>query len=430
MRLKRAWLVLAALLSLGLVLAACGEEGPASPTPGATPGGPRQVKTDFGVTDTEIKIGHTNVLSGSLAAVYQPVTPALQAYFEYVNREKGGVCGRRITFIFEDSQYSPTVAREKVTKLIEQDRVLALVGDLGTPAVTGEVDYVNEQRVPLLYVSTGASKWGDYQRWPWTIGFIPDYVSEGRILGRFANERFPNAKVGILYQNDDFGLDGRNGFKQEFRGQIVAEQSYEATATDISSQMANLRAAGADLVYLYATPAFSARAFQYMQQNGGRGPRAPPGPAIRAARGALHPGRREPDLPGSGPTDRRGGGRPGPLPRASAPDRESPGGGRPPRRGPRAPPARGSRPALAERPLHLVRWTQGRGRAGLPPRDPGPRGHPAGMGMVSGSRGRALQGLPSPPLLNPGPQQCRATARSCPTMSRIPRPLDGSFPLA
>ncbi len=270
MRLKRAWLVLAALLSLGLVLAACGEEGPASPTPGATPGGPRQVKTDFGVTDTEIKLGHTNVLSGNLAAVYQPVTPALQAYFEYVNREKGGVCGRRITLIFEDHQYSPTVAREKVTKLIEQDRVLALVGDLGTPSVTGEVDYVNEQKVPHLYVSTGASKWGDYQKWPWTIGFIPDYVSEGRILARFANERFPNAKVGILYQNDDFGLDGRNGFKQEFRGQIVAEQSYEATATDITSQLANIRAAGADLVYLYATPAFSARAFQYMQQNNWR----------------------------------------------------------------------------------------------------------------------------------------------------------------
>ncbi|MCS7275620.1 MAG: ABC transporter substrate-binding protein [Dehalococcoidia bacterium] len=271
MRLKRAWLLLAALLSLGLFLAACEEEeGPASPTPGTTPGRPGQVRTDFGVTDTEIKLGHTNVLSGSLAAVYQPVTPALQAYFEYVNREKGGVCGRRITLIVEDNQYSPTVARERVTKLIEQDRVLALVGDLGTPAVTGEVDYVNEQKVPHLYVSTGASKWGDYQRWPWTTGYIPDYVSEGRILGRFAQERFPNAKVGILYQNDDFGLDGRNGFKQEFRGQIVAEQSYESTATDISSQLANIRAAGADLVYLYATPAFSARAFQYMQQNNWR----------------------------------------------------------------------------------------------------------------------------------------------------------------
>lgn len=273
MRLKPAWVLLAALLSMGLVLAACGgEEATPTPSPqaGQTPTGPRQVKTDFGVTDTEIKLGHTNVLSGNLAAVYQPVSPALRAYFEYVNREKGGVCGRRINLIIEDNQYSPTVARQVVTKLIEQDRVVALVGDLGTPAVTGEVDYVNEQKVPLLYLSTGASKWGDFQRWPWTTGFIPDYVSEGRILGRYAQERFPNAKVGILYQNDDFGMDGRNGFKQEFKGQIVAEQSYESTATDISSQMANLRAAGADLVYLYSTPNFSAMAFRYMQQNNWR----------------------------------------------------------------------------------------------------------------------------------------------------------------
>ncbi|GBD12362.1 hypothetical protein HRbin24_00369 [bacterium HR24] len=264
MRVLLALLGAAALVG-GLVACGGSEAPPRTETPT-----PRQLKTDVGVTESEIRLGTTAVLSGSLVAAYQPIVPAMQAYFEYVNREKGGVCNRRITLIVEDHQYSPPKAREAVTKLIEQDRVLALVGDLGTGPVLAEADYVNEQKVPHLFVQTGATALGDYRRWPWTIVFIPDYRSEGRILGRLANERFPNAKVGILYQNDDFGQDGRSGFKEEFKGQIVAEQSYEATATDISSQMANIRAAGADLVYIYATAAFTARAFQYMQQTNWR----------------------------------------------------------------------------------------------------------------------------------------------------------------
>ncbi len=279
MRFRARWLWMLLAMGVAVAAVACaggGEEG----TPAGRPAGWRQVKTDFGVTDTEIKLGHTNVLSGNLAAVYAPVTPSMDAYFKKVNQEDGGVCGRQIRLIVEDHQYNPSRALEAVTKLIVQDQVVALVGDLGTPSVTGEVDYVNQQRVPHLFVSTGASKWGDYQRWPWTTGFIPDYVSEGRILARYINDnaqRIFNKPVGqvrvaMLYQNDDFGKDGANGFKQDFRGQIATEQTYESTATDITSQLINMRAANPDFVYLYSTPAFTAQAFRYMKANNWRPP--------------------------------------------------------------------------------------------------------------------------------------------------------------
>jgi len=289
------WLAIGALgLALALGAVACEEEKPAAtPTPATpraqTPTGPagwKAVKTDFGVTDNEIVIGHTNALSGSAAAVYSVITPAFQAYIRKVNEEDGGVCGRKIRLIAEDNQYSPSVSLEKVKKLVERDKVVALFGDLGTPPVTGEVDYVNDPNgdgntadgVPHLLVSTGAGKWNSPDRWPWTTSFIPAYPDEGRILATYLNEHaqelvgkpVAQVKVAILYQNDDFGKDGRDGFKEVFKGQIVTEQAYESTAADISSQIANLRAADPDVVYIYATPAFTAQVFKYMHANNWR----------------------------------------------------------------------------------------------------------------------------------------------------------------
>lgn len=273
---KRTLLLAAVLAAVLLVGLACGddEEGEEE-TPAATTGAaatatatkPAELKTDVGVTATEIIIGQTIVQSGNLAAVYQPVAPAMQAYFAKVNEEDGGICDRKIKLIVEDDQYSPAVALEKAKKLIEQDKILAFVGNLGTPAVTGQVEYINQQEVPHLWVSTGAAKWGDAATYPWTTGYIPDYVSEGKILGNYINDNFAGKTVAALFQNDDFGKNGLEGLKSVLKADLVAEQSYESTATDIASQLAILRDANPDILYLYSTPAFTAKAFAYMKAN-------------------------------------------------------------------------------------------------------------------------------------------------------------------
>ena len=274
---KRSFLLAVALAAALLIGLACGdddddgeEETPAPTTGGATAtptGGPAEVDTDFGVSATEITLGLTIVQSGNLAAVYQPVAPAMTAYFAKVNEEDGGVCERDIKLLVEDDQYSPAVALEKAKKLVEQDEILAFVGNLGTPAVTGQVEYINAQEVPHLWVSTGASKWGDAATYPYTTGYIPDYTSEGKIFGTYLNDNFAGKTVAALYQNDDFGKNGLAGLKETLEADIIAEQSYESVATDINSQLAILRDAGADILYLYSTPAFTAKAFGYMKAN-------------------------------------------------------------------------------------------------------------------------------------------------------------------
>ena len=273
--LRRHWLLLAALAAMLLIVAAaCGDdddEAEETPTPGgttsaasATPSG----EVGPGVTDTEIKLGTTNDLAGTGGTPYGIVTPAMQAYFKKVNEEDGGVCGRDITLLAEDDQYQPALALEKAKKLVEQDEILAFVGALGTAAHLGTVDYLNDPNgdgdtkdgVPDLFVSTGYSGWGDVAKWPWTIGYIPDYVSDAKIQGTYINDNFPDAKIGILYQNDAFGKDYLNGLKDVLTGNIVSEQSYEASATDISSQVLTIKDAGADLIFLGTTPGFAAKA--------------------------------------------------------------------------------------------------------------------------------------------------------------------------
>lgn len=267
---------LAILLAGGLLLGlACGddddgeEETPAATTAGATTTATAagEVDTDFGVSDTEVTLGQTIVQSGNLAAVYQPVAPAMTAYFAKINEEDGGVCGRDIKLLVEDDQYSPAVALEKAKKLVEQDEILAFVGNLGTGAVSGQVEYINAQEVPHLWVSTGASKWGDVATYPFTTGYIPDYTSEGEILGNYLNENFAGKTVAALYQNDDFGQNGLEGLNNVLEAEVVAEQSYESTATDINSQLAILRDANPDILYLYSTPSFTGKAFAYMKAN-------------------------------------------------------------------------------------------------------------------------------------------------------------------
>lgn len=278
MKYSRRSLWLAVFLAATLVAAAaCGDSGDGDgdgdddPTPD-----PSAILTDFGVTDTEIILGQTSVESGNaVAAVFQPIAPAIAAYFEKVNQEDEGVCGRQIRFIIEDDQYAPGPALERARKLAEQDLVLAFVGNLGTAAVTGQVNYINDPNgdgdqsdgIPHLFLSTGASKWGDTEMWPWTVGYIPDYVSEGNILADYMNENFEGQTVAILYQNDDFGIDGRDGFKEVFEGEVVDEQSYEATATDITSQLANLRDSEPDILLAYSIGLSTAQVYRYMETN-------------------------------------------------------------------------------------------------------------------------------------------------------------------
>ncbi len=260
------------LLAVALLVGfACGgddddDEEPSSTASTESPSA--ELKTDVGVSDTEIKLGQHIVKTGSLAAVYAPVAPTMEAYFDYINSQ-GGVCERQIKLISEDDQYAPAAALEMAKKLAEQDKVAAFVGNLGTPPNSGSAQYINEQGVPDLFLATGVNQFADASTLPWTILFNPDYASEGAILASYVNENLAGKSAAILYQNDDFGKTGRDAFVDAFEGEVVAQESYEATATDINSQLANLRNASpaAEILYVYATPAFTARVYAYMLQN-------------------------------------------------------------------------------------------------------------------------------------------------------------------
>ncbi len=268
--LRRPWLWVMALAALLLIAAvACKEEEEGAETPtDETPAA--EVTPAPGVTDTEIKLGHTNDLAGTGGTPYGVVTLAMQAYLSKVNDEDDGVCGRDITLIAEDDQYAPDLALEKTRKLVEQDEVLAIVGALGTAAHLGAVDYLNDPNgdgdtsdgIPDLFVSTGYTGWADYETWPWTFGYIPDYASDGQILATYINENFPDQKVGILYQNDPFGEDYLNSIKDNLADAslLVSEQTYEPGAPDLSSQVINIQDAGAEVVVLGAVPTSSAAA--------------------------------------------------------------------------------------------------------------------------------------------------------------------------
>jgi len=227
-----------------------------------------EVQTDFGITDDTITLGQTNDLAGTGGTPYGVVTPAMVAYFNKVNEEDGGVCGRNIELIAEDDAYQGPVSLDKMKKLVEQDQVAAIVGALGTGAHLAVVDYLNDPNgdgnhddgIPDLYVATGFSGWGDTAKWPWTMGYIPDYVSDGAIQGQYILDNFPDAKVGVLYQNDAFGQDYLGSLQDTLGDMIVSEQPHEASATEVSSQILTIQNDGADVVFLATTPRFAAGA--------------------------------------------------------------------------------------------------------------------------------------------------------------------------
>ncbi|MGY4256311.1 branched-chain amino acid transport system substrate-binding protein [Bradyrhizobium sp. USDA 4516] len=223
-----------------------------------------QKKYDTGASDTEIKIGNIMPYSGA-ASAYGVIGKTEEAYFRKINAE-GGINGRKITFISYDDAYTPPKTVEQARKLVESDEVLLIFNSLGTPPNSAIQKYMNQKKVPQLFVATGATKWNDPQNFPWTMGWQPNYQSESIIYAKYILKNKPDAKIAVLYQNDDYGKDYLKGFKDGLGAKaatmIVAEDSYEVTEPTIDSHIVRLKASGADVFFNITTPKFAAQAIK------------------------------------------------------------------------------------------------------------------------------------------------------------------------
>jgi branched-chain amino acid transport system substrate-binding protein len=242
--------IVAALSAAGLALAsglalAAGQYGP-------------------GASDSEIKIGNTMPYSGP-ASAYGVIGKTEAGYFAMIN-EQGGINGRKINFISRDDGYSPPKTVEQVRQLVEQDQVLFMFSPLGTPTNTAIHGYLNDNKVPQLFVASGADQWNDPKRYPWTMGWLPSYGTEARIYARYILKNLPDAKIAVLYQNDDFGKDYLNGLRDGLGDKaakmIIATQSYETTDPTVDSQIVALQGSGADVLLTAAIPKYAAQAIR------------------------------------------------------------------------------------------------------------------------------------------------------------------------
>jgi len=222
-----------------------------------------QKKYDAGASDKEIKIGNTNPYSGP-ASAYGTIGKSISAYFKMIN-EQGGINGRKVNFVSYDDSYSPPKTVEMARKLVEQDEVLFVFQTLGTPSNTAIHKYMNMKKVPQMHVATGATKWNDPKNNPWTMGWQPNYQSEAKIYAQHILQTKPNAKIAVLYQNDDYGKDYLKGFHDglgDKKGMIVKEVSYEVSDPTVDSQIVQLQASGADVFFNITTPKFAAQAIR------------------------------------------------------------------------------------------------------------------------------------------------------------------------
>jgi branched-chain amino acid transport system substrate-binding protein len=222
-----------------------------------------QKKYDPGASDKEIRIGNTNPYSGP-ASAYGTIGKSITAYFKMVN-EQGGINGRRVNFISYDDGYSPPRTVEMARKLVEQDEVLFVFQTLGTPSNTAIHKYMNMKKVPQMHVATGATKWNDPKNHPWTMGWQPNYQSEARAYAQHILKTKPDAKIGVLYQNDDYGKDYLKGFHDGLgakKSMIVKEVSYEVADPTVDSQIVQLQQSGADVFFNITTPKFAAQAIR------------------------------------------------------------------------------------------------------------------------------------------------------------------------
>ena len=223
-----------------------------------------QKKYDVGADDNEIKLGHINPYSGP-ASAYSAIGKSIGAYFDKVNAE-GGINGRKVKFITLDDGYNPAKTVEQARKLVEQEEVLLIFQALGTPSNSAIHKYMNDKKVPQLFNATGATKWGDPKNFPWTMGYQPSYQSESKVFAAHILDTKPNAKIAILYQNDDYGKDYLKGFEDglgdKAKTMIVSKLTYEVTDPTVDSQMVTLKASGADTFFNITTPKFAAQAIK------------------------------------------------------------------------------------------------------------------------------------------------------------------------
>ena len=222
---------------------------------------PAAAATVVGVTKTEIKIGHFVPYSGN-ASSYGVGGKSHTAFFKRVN-DMGGVAGRKINFISLDDGYNPAKSVEQTRRLVEQDQVAFLFNPLGTPTNTAIHKYINQKKVPHLFLATSADKWGDYKNFPWTIGYAPSYRTEAQIYGKFIKTQRPNAKAALIYQNDDFGKDYLHGLQdvygKDFDKTFIKVVTYEASDATVDSQVVTMKDSGADVLVTGAIPKFSAQ---------------------------------------------------------------------------------------------------------------------------------------------------------------------------
>jgi branched-chain amino acid transport system substrate-binding protein len=223
-----------------------------------------------GVTSTEVLIGGTTPLSGP-ASAYQSVAKGAAAYFKYVNA-KGGVNKRKIKYLYKDDAYDPAKTSEKTRELVQQDKVFAIFNSLGTEQNQATRAYLNAIKVPQLFVASGATTWGkDSKTYPWTIGYQPNYQAEGTIYGRYVAKTSPKARIGVLYQNDDYGKDLLKGLSNGLGSKaklVVSKQNYDVTDADVQSQIARLKAARVNTLMLFATPKFAIQSYVYAHKLG------------------------------------------------------------------------------------------------------------------------------------------------------------------
>jgi branched-chain amino acid transport system substrate-binding protein len=249
-----------ALTGTALFVSACGAGGSSNDDSGGSSGGDSAAEVEgdtTGVTDTTITIGTHQPLTGVAAPGYSEINTGAKAYFDHVNAN-GGICGRQVEYIVRDDGYNPTNTASVTNQLVLQDEIFAMLGGLGTPTHSAVLDFLNEEQVPDLFVSSGALAWNDPETYPYTFGWQPDYTVEGKIMGEYIKENFPDAKVGLFGQGDDLGRDGFAGVKQFVEDQVVAEVTYTPGNTDVGPQIAELQQKGADLVVGFNVPAYTA----------------------------------------------------------------------------------------------------------------------------------------------------------------------------
>jgi branched-chain amino acid transport system substrate-binding protein len=236
-----------------------------------TAAGAAEKKYGPGVTDTEIKLGQTSPYSGP-ASAYSVIARAQLAYFKMIN-DQGGINGRKINMISIDDAYSPAKTVEQTRKLVEQDEVAAILNPLGTPTGLSVRKYLNDKKVPQLFVGAGATLWGDHEHFPYSIGFQPSYQAETAVYAKYVLTNKPDAKIALFYQNDDAGKDYGNGFKKglgpdNVKKMVVVEATYEPTDPTIDSQIVKLKASGADVLFMHAIPKQAAQAIRKIGEIG------------------------------------------------------------------------------------------------------------------------------------------------------------------